>query len=55
MIYKYEGDNIPGFLSVDAFYALLDPELRKIKEPVKECVTETYLVLEQYAKDILTE
>ena len=55
MIYKYEGDNIPGFLSVDAFYALLDPELRKVKEPISDCVSETYTILEEYAVEILDQ
>ena len=55
IIYKYEGDNIPGFLSVDAFYALLDPELRKIKGPTSDCVEETYQILEEYASSILND
>jgi hypothetical protein len=55
IIYKYEGDNIPGFLSVEAFYALLSPELNKLIRPAIECVEETYMLLEEYANKILED
>lgn len=40
---------------MDAFYALLDPELKKIIGPSSECVDETYQVLEEYAVSILND
>ena len=55
IIFKYEGDNIPGFLSVEAFYALLSPELNKLIRPALECVDETYGLLEEYATKILDD
>jgi hypothetical protein len=55
IIYKYEGDNIPGFLSVDAFYALLNPQLKLLYGPAKDCVDDTFQILEEYAGKILEE
>ena len=46
-------DNIPGFLSVDAFYYLLKPKLELIKEPVYECFNNVYSYLEMLSTKIL--
>ena len=36
VIQKYQAQSIPGFLPVDAFYALLNPELKKLYTPALE-------------------
>lgn len=53
VIQKYQAITIPGFLPVDAFYALLNPELRKLQSPALECLDHTYGILEEYAITIL--
>ena len=49
----HEGDSIPGFPSVDAFYYLLKPRLEIIKEPINECFTNVYSYLELLSTKIL--
>lgn len=49
----HEGDSIPGFPSIDAFMALLVPQLKKMREPAQECITEIYGVLEDLSIKIL--
>ena len=45
----HEGDSIPGFPSVDAFYYILRPHLEELKGPVQECFDKVYEYLEQLA------
>jgi hypothetical protein len=54
VIFRYAGD-IPGLSLGEAFSALLDPQLKKLKRPALNCVEETYLILEEYANNILTD
>ena len=49
----HEGDSIPGFPSVDAFFYLLKPELEKFREPVFDCLNETYNYMEALSQKIL--
>lgn len=49
----HEGDSIPGFPSVDAFYYLLKPELEKLRDPVFDCLNETYNYMESLSQKIL--
>ena len=49
----HEGDSIPGFPSVDAFYYLLRPKLEQLKEPIDECFSEVFSYLEMLAGKIL--
>lgn len=39
-IIKYEGNNMPGFPSINSFYYLIDPLLKKLKAPLLHCLTE---------------
>ena len=50
----HEGDSIPGFPSVDAFYYLLKPELEKLKDPIYECLHNTFGYLEELSSKILS-
>ena len=52
-IMLHEGDTIPGFPSIDAFLALLTPQLNRLKEPGFECINEVYSILEETAIKIL--
>lgn len=52
-IMLHEGDSIPGFPSIDAFYALLIPLLKDMREPAQDCITEIYSVLEELSIKIL--
>lgn len=49
----HEGDSIPGFPSIDAFYYLLKPELEKLREPINECLIEVFHYLETLSGKIL--
>lgn len=49
----HEGDSIPGFPSVDAFYYLLKPELEKLREPISDCLTSVFNYLESLSTKIL--
>ena len=49
----HEGESIPGFPSVDAFYYLLRPKLEELREPINECFQEVYGYLEMLANKIL--
>jgi hypothetical protein len=49
----HEGDSIPGFPSVDAFFYLLKPELEKLREPVFDCLDETYNYMESLSQKLL--
>lgn len=52
-IQAHEGDSIPGFPSIDAFLALLIPQLKKLKDPAQDTISEVYSVLEDLAIRIL--
>ena len=49
----HEGDSIPGFPSVDAFYYLLKPELEKLKDPIFDCLNDTYNYMEMLSNKIM--
>ena len=49
----HEGDSIPGFPSVDAFFYLLKPELEKFREPVFDCLNDTYNYMESLSFKII--
>ena len=49
----HEGDSIPGFPSVDAFYYLLKPKLEKLKEPINETFANVFSYLEMLSSKIL--
>lgn len=49
----HEGDSIPGFPSIDAFYYLLKPELEKLREPIQECLISVFQYLEVLSNKIL--
>lgn len=49
----HEGNSIPGFPSVDAFYYLLRPQLEALKGPVEECFSNVFEYLEELASKIL--
>jgi dynamin 1-like protein len=48
----HEGDSIPGFPSVDAFYYILRPYLEELKGPVQECFDKVYEYLEYLAQTL---
>lgn len=50
---RHEGDNIPGFPSVDVLIALLQPQLERIKEPVMECIADVHGYLENLSHKII--
>lgn len=49
----YEGNSIPGFPSIDAFFFLLKPELDRLREPVSECLFSVASHLETLAQKIM--
>ena len=49
----HEGDSIPGFPSVDAFYFLLRPKLDELRDPINECFNNVYTYLEMLAQKIM--
>jgi dynamin 1-like protein len=49
----HEGDNIPGFPSVDVFMFLLQPQLEQLKLPVLDCLADVHSHLEQLAHKII--
>ena len=49
----HEGDSIPGFPSVDAFFYLLRPQLEKLKDPINECFNDVFSYLEYLSNKIL--
>jgi hypothetical protein len=49
----HEGDNIPGFPSVDVFIFLLQPQLELLKLPVLDCLADVHSFLEQLAHKVL--
>ena len=46
-MYKYPGNSIPGFPSIDAFLALLNPLLAKLKSPAMLLIEEIYRTIEE--------
>ena len=48
-ITQYEGDNLSGFPSIDAFIQLLQPQLERLKEPTLELLNNVYSFLEELA------
>ena len=54
-ITMHEGDSIPGFPSVDAFFYLLKPELEKFRDPVFDCLNDTYNYMEGLSFKIISQ
>ena len=49
----HEGDGLPGFPSVDVFIYLIDPQIKKLRDPALELIQDTYMLLEQIAGGII--
>ncbi|MCQ2820592.1 MAG: dynamin family protein [archaeon] len=49
----HEGDSIPGFPSVDAFFYLVRPQLEKLREPINEAFNEIFTYLEGLSQKIM--
>lgn len=49
----HEGDSIPGFPSVDAFFYLLRPQLEKLQEPIEDCFNDVFNYLKGLSDKIL--
>ena len=49
----HEGDGLPGFPSVDVFIYLIDPQIKKLRDPALELIQDTYMLLEQIAAGII--
>jgi len=49
----HEGDSIPGFPSIDAFYFLLKPKLELLREPIQDCLSNVFSYLEMLSTKIL--
>jgi GTP-binding protein EngB required for normal cell division len=49
----HEGNSIPGFPSVDAFWFLLRPQLNLLKEPIQDCFSNSFGYLDTLASKIL--
>ena len=49
----HEGDSIPGFPSIDAFYFLLKPKLEDLREPIQECLANVFAYMEMLSSKIL--
>jgi len=49
----FPGDSIPGFPSIDAFLALLNPLLSKLKNPAMLLIDEVHKMLEESATSIM--
>jgi vacuolar protein sorting-associated protein 1 len=54
-IRKYEGNNMPGFPSINSFYHLIDPLLRKLKFPLMHCLSEVARLLSHICEEIIRE
>ncbi|CAG9332684.1 unnamed protein product [Blepharisma stoltei] len=50
---QHEGDNIPGFPSVDVLLFLLQPQLERLKSPVLDCLMDVHSYLDQLAHKIV--
>lgn len=53
-ISMHEGDNMPGFPSVDVFMYLMQSQLEKLRIPVLDCLSEVHGYLEDLAHKIIT-
>jgi dynamin 1-like protein len=52
-IAMHEGDQIPGFPSVDVLNYLIAPQLDKLREPALELIQDVYAQLEYLANSIV--
>lgn len=50
----HEGDNMPGFPSVDVFIYLMQTQLEKLREPVLDCLSEVHQYLDTLATTIIS-
>ncbi|CAG9334067.1 unnamed protein product [Blepharisma stoltei] len=50
---QHEGDNIPGFPSVDVLLFLLHPQLERLKGPVLDCLNDVHSYLDQLSRKII--
>ena len=51
-IQLHEGDQLPGFPSVDVFHYLIRPKLILLEEPALDCLSDTHMYIEQIADEI---
>ena len=54
-IRQYEGNNMPGFPSINSFYYLIDPLLRKLRHPLFNCLDEVTNLLSHIVEEIMGE
>ena len=48
----HEGDQLPGFPSVDVFHYLMRPQLELLEEPAQDCLSDVHQYIEQMADEI---
>lgn len=52
---NFPGDNIPGFPSIDAFLALLNPLLKKLQTPAFSINNRIHEIMEHESTKIINE
>ena len=52
---NFPGENIPGFPSIDAFLALLNPLLKKLQNPAYTANNNIYEIMDSEACKIINE
>ena len=52
---NFPGDNIPGFPSIDAFLALLNPLLKKLQNPAYSVNNRVHEIMEHECTRIINE
>lgn len=48
----HEGDQLPGFPSVDVFHYLMRPQLELLVDPAGDCLSDVHQYIEQMAEEI---
>lgn len=51
-IQLHEGDQLPGFPSVDVFHYLMRPKLELLNDPANDCLSDCHLYIESLAEEI---
>ena len=54
-IQLHEGDQLPGFPSVDVFLYLMRPQIELLNIPAQDCLSDTHMYLEQMADEICSK
>lgn len=54
-IKNHQGDSIPGFPSIHAFYYLLSPRLEKLKQPALDLLHNVYTELRKVCGELIAE